>query len=78
MKGYSCLEAAKKNEPVSGKLVCSCNNVGAGNILNKITSGCSDFKKLCESTGAGMGCGSCKPEVKLILQEALKEEVLEK
>ncbi|WP_448634767.1 FAD-dependent oxidoreductase [Pedobacter panaciterrae] len=77
-KRLQLLRSGKKTEPVSGKLVCSCNNVGAGNLLKKITSGCSDFKELCESTGAGMGCGSCKPEVKLILQEALKEEVLEK
>jgi len=25
-----------------------------------------------------MGCGSCKPEVKLILQEALQAQLLEK
>lgn len=77
-KRLQLLRSGKKTEPVSGKLVCSCNNVGAGNILKKISAGCTDFKELCESTGAGMGCGSCKPEIKLILEGVLKEEVLEK
>lgn len=56
-------------KPVLGKLVCSCNNVGEGNITNVIKEGCVDFKKICEVTGAGTGCGSCRPEVKSILEK---------
>ncbi|SMD07220.1 nitrate reductase [Pedobacter nyackensis] len=74
-KRLQLLRSGKKTEPVIGKLVCSCNNVGAGNLQKKITSGCTDLIQLCESTGAGMGCGSCKPEVKLILQEALQTQL---
>ncbi|MBO9703027.1 MAG: molybdopterin-dependent oxidoreductase [Sporocytophaga sp.] len=58
-------------EPVLGKLVCSCNNVGEGNIEAAIKKGCKDFSDLCKTTGAGMGCGSCKPEVKAILEGSL-------
>jgi ferredoxin-nitrate reductase len=47
--------------------------VGSENIKKKIEGGCSDFKELCSATGAGTGCGSCKPEVKRILVESLKE-----
>lgn len=50
-----------------GKLVCTCNNVGEGNLINKIKEGCTDHLQLCQLTGAGMGCGSCRPEVKTIL-----------
>lgn len=77
-KRLQLLRSGKKAEPISGKLVCSCNNVGIGNLQNKITSGCTALGQLCEATGAGMGCGSCKPEVKLILQEALETQLLEK
>lgn len=75
-KRLRLLRSGRKAEPVSGKLVCSCNNVGVGNLEQKIASGCRDFSKLCEATGAGMGCGSCKPEVKGILQEALANQLL--
>ena len=77
-KRLQLLRSGKKTEPVSGKLVCSCNNVGVGNLQKKIASGCLDLGQLCEATGAGMGCGSCKPEVKLVLQEVLQTQLSEK
>lgn len=60
-----------KAQALLGKLVCSCGNVGEGNIRNAIESGCGEFKLLCQQTGAGLGCGSCKPEVKNILDSYL-------
>ena len=62
---------ATASEGVIGKLVCSCNNVGDGNIEKAIQKGCKEFTDLCKTTGAGMGCGSCKPEVKAILEKVL-------
>ena len=70
-KRSELLRGENKKEPVLGKLICSCNNVGVGNIEAKIKAGCDDFRELCEVTGAGLGCGSCKPEVKAILKENL-------
>ncbi|MEO0900574.1 MAG: molybdopterin-dependent oxidoreductase, partial [Bacteroidota bacterium] len=61
------LRGATNTQPLKGKLVCSCSQVGEGNIQEAIRNGCSDFAKLCSETGAGLGCGSCKPEVKAIL-----------
>jgi ferredoxin-nitrate reductase len=75
-KRIQLLRSGKSADPVLGKLVCSCNNVGALNIKNKISENCKDLKSLCELSGAGMGCGSCKPEVKKILEEALKAELV--
>jgi ferredoxin-nitrate reductase len=66
-KRLQLLRSGKTTEPVIGKLVCSCNNVGEGNLVNKIKDGCKDHLQLCQLTGAGMGCGSCRPEVKAIL-----------
>ena len=70
-KRLQLLRSGNKADPVMGKLVCSCNNVGQGNIERKISSGCADLKELCSSTGAGTGCGSCRPEVKRILETLL-------
>jgi len=79
-KRLQLLRSGKLTEPVIGKLVCSCNNVGEGNLLNKIKEGCRDHVQLCQLTGAGMGCGSCRPEVKEILDAQVnlpkKEQVL--
>jgi ferredoxin-nitrate reductase len=62
---------------VLGELVCSCNNVGEGNIVEAIESGCRDFSSLCKTTGAGTGCGSCRPEVKALLDKNMEEVSLE-
>jgi ferredoxin-nitrate reductase len=67
------LRSGRKAEPVLGRLVCSCNNVGSGNLENKIASGCTELAQLCAATGAGTGCGSCRPEVKKILEKKLQE-----
>ena len=69
------LRVQKPKEPVIGRLVCSCNNIGIGNLQQKIEAGCTDFAELCKITGAGLGCGSCKPEVKSILHETLPQKV---
>lgn len=58
-------------KPLKGKVVCSCNNVGEENLLDSIKEGNLTLEKLCEDTGAGLGCGSCKPEVSAILNTQL-------
>ncbi|HWJ25303.1 MAG TPA: FAD-dependent oxidoreductase, partial [Flavisolibacter sp.] len=73
-KRLELLRSNKKAEPVIGKLVCSCGNVGEGNILQKIEEGCNELKALCTASGAGLGCGSCKPEVQALLNKALLQE----
>lgn len=70
-KRMQLLRSGNKPDPVLGKLVCSCNNVGSENIRQKITDGCDNLADLCSKSGAGMGCGSCRPEVKRILEETL-------
>jgi ferredoxin-nitrate reductase len=70
-KRLQLLRSGKKADPVLGKLVCSCNNVGSDNIRNKIGEGFNTMKDICSATGAGTGCGSCRPEVKRLLEEAL-------
>lgn len=56
--------------PVKGRLVCSCSQVGQGNLEEAIDSGCDNFSDLCTQTGAGLGCGSCKSEVREIFRKS--------
>lgn len=77
-KRLQLLRSGRKADPVLGKLVCSCNNVGSINLENSIREGCTDMRKLCESTGAATGCGSCRPEVQRILTQFLEMPVMEK
>ncbi|WP_435354513.1 molybdopterin-dependent oxidoreductase [Emticicia sp. SJ17W-69] len=75
-KRLALLRSGKQSEPVLGKLVCSCNSVGQGNLENAIKGGCRDLAQLCQNTGAGTGCGSCRPEVRMILENVGKEELV--
>ena len=68
-KRLQLLRSGKTSEAVIGKLVCSCNQVGRGNLENLIFSGADSLAALCQQSGAGLGCGSCKPEVQQILKE---------
>lgn len=68
-KRLELLRSGKKAAPVIGKLVCSCGNVGEGNICEKIKEGFISLDELCKASGAGLGCGSCKPEVKQLLEK---------
>ncbi|SDZ84046.1 ferredoxin-nitrate reductase [Arachidicoccus rhizosphaerae] len=70
-KRLELLRSGGAAEPVLGKIVCSCGNVGEGNIINKINDGHCELKALCQASGAGMGCGSCRPEVQAILERSL-------
>jgi ferredoxin-nitrate reductase len=69
-KRIQLLRSGRKSEPVIGKLVCSCNNVGDGNILRKFHEGNFTLPSVCKATGAGTGCGSCRPEIEKILKNA--------
>lgn len=62
------LRSNGKAQPVVGKIVCSCGNVGEGNLLEAIRGGAQQLNALCQATGAGLGCGSCKPEVQILLE----------
>jgi len=72
-------ELLRSNEasiPVKGKLICSCSQIGVGNLEDVINSGCTNYAELCKTTGAGMGCGSCKPEVLEIFQNTLRKKTV--
>ena len=77
-KRLQLLRSGSPADPVLGKLVCSCNNVGSENIRKKVEDGCHTMNELCKVTGAGTGCGSCRPEVKRLLAKALQSRIMAK
>jgi ferredoxin-nitrate reductase len=70
-KRMQLLRSGKAGEPVIGKLVCSCGQVGLGNLQKLIDAGCCTLSDLCQKSGAGLGCGSCKPEIQQIIKSNL-------
>jgi ferredoxin-nitrate reductase len=74
-KRLQLLRSGKKAATISGKLVCSCNQVGDGNLNELISKGYSTLADLCRVSGAGLGCGSCKPEVQQLLKEQMSSHL---
>jgi len=74
-KRLQLLRSGKKSEPVLGRLVCSCNNVGNENLHRAVKAGADTLDKLCATTGAGTGCGSCRPEVQRLLESFAQKMV---
>jgi ferredoxin-nitrate reductase len=69
-KRMQLLRSGKNGEPVIGKLLCSCNQVGEGNIQKLVDEGCHSLQQICQTSGAGLGCGSCKPEIQRIIKQS--------
>jgi assimilatory nitrate reductase catalytic subunit len=54
----------------NGPIVCSCNGVGRNTISSFIKGHAgATLKMVCQNTNAGMGCGSCRPEVQKLINE---------
>ena len=75
-KRLQLLRSGQPALPVLGKLVCSCHNVGAGNLQQAIGAGADNLAALCAGTGAGTGCGSCRPEVQRLLATELADRAM--
>ncbi len=54
-----------------GRKICVCLNVGANIILDAIAEkNLSSADAVGDATGAGTGCGSCKPEIERLLNDS--------
>lgn len=51
-----------------GAIVCACASVGINDIRAAIASGCRSVDAVGEATAAGTNCGSCRPEIRRILE----------
>ena len=52
----------------AGRMVCSCLGVGSGTIETAIKSGANSVDGVGAATGAGTNCGSCKPEIRGLIE----------
>jgi assimilatory nitrate reductase catalytic subunit len=53
----------------SGRLICSCLGVGSVAIDEAIVAGSRSVEGIGAATGAGTNCGSCKPEIRALLEK---------
>ena len=58
-KRTELLRGKSNSVPVIGKLVCSCSQVGEGNLLEAINKGCKDFNELCSKNILGCSFSLC-------------------
>jgi assimilatory nitrate reductase catalytic subunit len=56
-------------------LVCACRGVRASKITAAAASGAHSLDAIAETTGAGAGCGSCRPQIARLLAEAASPEI---
>jgi assimilatory nitrate reductase catalytic subunit len=52
-----------------GAIVCSCFEVGEKQIIEAVATGrCGDVDQVGKTLGAGTNCGSCRTEIRKIIQ----------
>jgi ferredoxin-nitrate reductase len=56
--------------PGVGKIVCSCMSVDEGTIAKACVNAGGSLQTLMTATGAGTGCGSCRPELATLLRKS--------
>jgi ferredoxin-nitrate reductase len=47
----------------TGRVICSCQTVRESVLHDAVAAGAADVVALMAATGAGTGCGSCRPEL---------------
>ncbi|UVC06514.1 molybdopterin-dependent oxidoreductase [Rhizobium sp. TH2] len=57
--------------PDPGATVCSCNSIGINQIIAAIRGGCSTVEAVGKQTSAGTNCGSCRGEIRGIIDGCL-------
>ena len=55
--------------------ICNCNGVSKGAIVGALRGGCRTLKAVCDATRAGTGCGSCKVQVKAIVEAVAGDDL---
>ncbi len=70
------LVGRERGAPVeTGPVVCSCRAIREDRITAAIAAGAGSLDAVAEATGAGVTCGSCRPEIARMLSHASLPEV---
>jgi assimilatory nitrate reductase catalytic subunit len=60
------------DQPDKGPIICTCMQVGKSEIIRCVALNTTFTEsEICEATGAGTGCGTCRPEIRKILTGAV-------
>jgi assimilatory nitrate reductase catalytic subunit len=59
----------------TGPMVCVCRGVRAERITGAIRGGAGTLEAVGDATGAGVNCGSCRPEIARLLSSLGNLEV---
>lgn len=59
------------NQPDPGATVCSCFSVGVNRIIGAVRGGCHSVESVGKETNAGTNCGSCRAEIRGIIDGCL-------
>lgn len=59
------------DQPDAGAIVCSCFSVGVNRIISAIRGGCHSVETVGKETRAGTNCGSCRSEIRGIIDGCL-------
>ena len=54
--------------PATGRIVCSCFNVGVNQIAGSVARGSHSVALIGQDLGAGTNCGSCRSEIRKIIE----------
>ncbi|MEM9031928.1 MAG: molybdopterin-dependent oxidoreductase [Pseudomonadota bacterium] len=61
-----------------GPTVCSCMSVGRNVLVEAIVAGDTpDVEAICDATGAGTSCGSCRPEIAALIERFALQQAAE-
>ncbi|THV20229.1 nitrate reductase [Peteryoungia ipomoeae] len=55
------------HQPDKGAIVCSCHSVGINEIAAAARAGCRSLEAIGAATRAGTNCGSCRPEIRRLI-----------
>ncbi len=53
--------------PALGRIVCACFNVGINQLTAAVAAGCVTVEQIGAALSAGTNCGSCRPEIRNII-----------
>ncbi len=59
------------DQPDPGATVCSCYSIGVNRIVSAIRGGCHSVEAVGQETNAGTNCGSCRAEIRGIIDGCL-------
>ncbi len=54
-------------QPSTGRIVCSCFNVGVNQLTAAVAGGCASVEDIGKAVRAGTNCGSCRSEIRSII-----------